>query len=55
MVRIFGLKREEVMGALDKLHTELPHNLYNSPNIFTVAKSRMRWPRHAACMREKCL
>jgi hypothetical protein len=25
--------------------------LYNSPNIFRVAKSRMRWPGHAACMR----
>jgi hypothetical protein len=35
---IFGLKREEVMGAGNKLQNELFHNLYNSSNIFRVAK-----------------
>jgi hypothetical protein len=40
--RIFGPKREEG-GPRRKLHDEL-HNLYSSPNIVRVIKSRrMRW------------
>jgi len=38
--RIFGPKREEVSGGLRRLHNEF-HNLYTSPNIIIVIKSRM--------------
>jgi hypothetical protein len=37
--RIFGPKRDEATGSWRKLHEEL-HNLYSSPNIITVIKSR---------------
>jgi hypothetical protein len=37
--RIFGPKRDEVTGGCRKLHDEL-HNLYSSPNIITMIKSR---------------
>jgi hypothetical protein len=32
--RIFGPKRDEVMGEWRKLHSEELHNLYSSPDIF---------------------
>jgi hypothetical protein len=38
---IFGSKRDEVTGEWRKLHEEL-HDLYCSPNIVLVIKSRMR-------------
>jgi hypothetical protein len=34
--RIFGLKRDEVMGDWRKLHNEELHNLYSSPDIRQV-------------------
>jgi hypothetical protein len=37
--RIFGPKIDEVMGDWRKLHEEL-HNLYSSPNIIIMIKSR---------------
>ena len=43
--RIFGPKRDEVTGEWRKLHNEELNNLYSSPNIVQVMKSRrMRWP-----------
>jgi hypothetical protein len=51
--RIFGPKRENVAGGWRKLHNEELHNLYVSPNIIRVIKSRrMRWGWHMACIEE---
>jgi hypothetical protein len=33
--RIFGPKREEVLGGWKRLHNEEIHNLYASPNIIS--------------------
>ena len=38
--RIFGLKRDEVKGKWRQLHNEDLNDLYCSPNIFWVIKSR---------------
>jgi hypothetical protein len=49
--RIFGPKKDEVMGEWRKLHSEELHNLYSSPNIIEQIKSRKRrWAGHVACM-----
>jgi hypothetical protein len=52
--RIFGLKRDGVTGGWRKLHNKEPHDLYSSPSIIKIIKSRkMRWVRHVARMGEK--
>jgi hypothetical protein len=38
--RIFGPKREEMVGGQRKVHYEVLHNLYTSPNVIKVIKSR---------------
>jgi hypothetical protein len=38
--RIFGPKRDEVTGGWRKLHKEELHNLYSSPSIIRMIKSR---------------
>jgi len=47
--RIFGPKRDEVTGEWRKLHNEELNDLYCSPNIFRVIKSRqIRWAGYVA-------
>jgi hypothetical protein len=38
--RIFGPKRNEVTGGWRKLHNEELHNLYSSPSIIRMIKTR---------------
>jgi hypothetical protein len=47
--RIFGPKRGEVTAEWRKLHNEELHDLYSSPNIVRMIKSRiMGWAAHVA-------
>jgi hypothetical protein len=47
--RIFGPKRDEVIGDWRKLHNEELHNVYGSSSIIRIMKlRRMRWTGHVA-------
>jgi hypothetical protein len=49
--RIFGPKRDEVTGGWRKLHNDELHNLYLSPSVIRMIKSRrMKWAGHVARM-----
>jgi hypothetical protein len=52
--RIFGPKRDEIIGGWRKLYNDELHNLYSSPNTIRMVKSRrMRWAEHVARMGRK--
>ena len=52
--RIFGPKENEVTEEWRKLHNEELNDLYSSPNIVRVIKSRgMTWVGHVARMGER--
>jgi hypothetical protein len=52
--RIFGQKRDEVLGGWRKLHNEELCDLYSLPSIIRMIESRrMRWVWHVARMRRK--
>jgi hypothetical protein len=54
LIRIFGPKWDEVTGKRRKIHNEELNELYCSPNIFRMIKSRrMRWAVHVACVGER--
>jgi hypothetical protein len=49
--RIFGPKRDGVTGEWRKLHNKKLHDLYSSPSIIRIIKSRrLRWADHVARM-----
>ena len=52
--RIFGPRRDEVRGDWRRLHNEELNNLYCSPIIVRMIKSRRRrWAGHVARMGEE--
>jgi len=57
MRRLFGPKRDEVIGEWRKLHKEELNDLYSTHNTIRLFKPRrMRWARHAVCKGvERCI
>jgi hypothetical protein len=52
--KIYGPKRNEVLGVWRKLHNEELHNSYSSPSRIRMIKSRrMRWTGFIANVEDK--
>jgi hypothetical protein len=52
--KIFGPKRDEVIGGWGIFQNEEAHNFYSWPNVITMSKSmRIRWTGHLARRVEK--
>jgi hypothetical protein len=49
---MFESKSDEVAGEWRRLHNEELSDLYCSPNIIRVSKSRPRWAAHVANLGE---
>jgi hypothetical protein len=51
VLRTFVPKKDEVTGKWRKLHNEELHDLYSTPSIARMIKSKtMRWAVHVACV-----
>jgi hypothetical protein len=48
--RIFGPKRNEMIGGWRKLHNEVLNTSYSSRNIRIIKRRKMRWAGHVARM-----
>jgi hypothetical protein len=54
--RKFGPKRDEATGEWGRLRNEELNDLYSSPNIIQVNKSKgMLWAGYVKCMGEMCI
>jgi hypothetical protein len=52
--RVFGPKRDDIIGLGENCIVRNFINLYSWPNIIRTIKSRkIRWAGHIACMREE--
>jgi hypothetical protein len=54
VLRIYGHKRDDIIGGWRKLHNKELHNKYSSPNIIGMIKSRrVKWARYVATMQKR--